>query len=712
MAATFRRIDAPQMRKPFFALVLFTIPALLLAFSVVMSREFAHVRDLRMSVEQSVTVRGNLIRLLSLHQDLETGQRGYALTGDPAFLQPYRKARADMRDGFLPLDDLARHATYLAPGLSRLHRLSQQKIRFSQGVVQTVAAGRSAQGLAMVRTGQGKQVMDAIRVEIGRLDALELARSRGMSGVRDGSRNRLERNTQLLLAGLALLLAAITAFTGRTIRQRQRALAMVQDLSDRQQAQFDGADDGMMLLDDKGFIREINPSVTRMFGYDEAALIGRHNTFLMDRPVNLATSQAWLRSVGAAGFGGAGRRQEFTGLRENGTVFDTDVAVSRISDDGAFFYVAAIRDVTERKRVEALKSEFVSTVSHELRTPLTSIGGALGLLAAGATGPLGDKAARLVAIAHSNCERLIRLINDILDIEKIESGKLQFAQEEVALDVVITRTLAANSQFAGDRAVSLRQVPCDTPLLVLGDADRIEQLLTNLVSNAIKHSCEDGTVEVSLTRDGACARIEVRDRGAGIPVEFRDRIFGKFAMADGSDSRSRGGTGLGLSIAREIATHHGGSVGYQDRDGGGTIFFTLLPLLNAPAGTECCDDDAHLPTVLHVDDDRDCLSVVASAFAGRARIVAVDTLARARAEISRQQLAGAIVDIEVLPHNGLDLIPELRAVHPDAVIVLFTAHDDLRAGNAADAVLIKSRASLDQLVSAVLVRLAIRERAA
>jgi CheY-like chemotaxis protein len=193
----------------------------------------------------------------------------------------------------------------------------------------------------------------------------------------------------------------------------------------------------------------------------------------------------------------------------------------------------------------------------------------------------------------------------------------------------------------------------------------------------------------------------VCDRGAGIPQEFRSRIFGKFAMADSSDSRARGGTGLGLSIAREIAQRHDGKLGFSDRPGGGTVFSVDLPLI-CEAATEQAPEAAGLPAVLHVDDDHDCLDVVASAFAGKAKVVSVATLDEARAALKEHHFSAAVVDVGMTPHNGLDLVPELRAAQAGLKVLLFTATDEPRSAEAVDAVLVKSRSSVEDLVSETL----------
>jgi PAS domain S-box-containing protein len=248
------------------------------------------------------------------------------------------------------------------------------------------------------------------------------------------------------------------------------------------------------------------------------------------------------------------------------------------------FYSLAT-DITELKRIDRLKTEFVSTVSHELRTPLTSIRSSLGLVAGGIAGKMPDAAMKLIDIAKNNCERLIRLINDILDIEKIESGKMQLDLQPMALMPLLEQAIAANEGYGLANNVSLT-LQCDEPALqvkVKGEADRLTQVVTNLLSNALKFSPPGGTVEVHVAKAGLGVRVEVRDHGPGIPEEFRTRIFQKFSQADSSDTRQKSGTGLGLNISRALVERMGGSIGFETRLGEGTTFFFELPLWNGPA---------------------------------------------------------------------------------------------------------------------------------
>ncbi|MFI5445680.1 ATP-binding protein [Polaromonas sp. UC242_47] len=234
-------------------------------------------------------------------------------------------------------------------------------------------------------------------------------------------------------------------------------------------------------------------------------------------------------------------------------------------------------DITELKRIDRMKSEFVSTVSHELRTPLTSIRGSLGLIAGGVAGQLPEAVKTLVGIAKTNCERLIRLVNDILDIEKIESGKMKLDLQAVDLKLLLAQALVANEGFGAAHKVGLSLHAPNDKVQVHVDSDRLMQVITNLLSNAIKFSPFGGAVEVHVSLPGTKVRIEVRDHGPGIPLEFRKRIFQKFSQADSSDTRQNGGTGLGLNISQAIVERLGGSIGFQTEAGAGSTFFIELP---------------------------------------------------------------------------------------------------------------------------------------
>jgi PAS domain S-box-containing protein len=246
-------------------------------------------------------------------------------------------------------------------------------------------------------------------------------------------------------------------------------------------------------------------------------------------------------------------------------------------EGGVVGVIAQGQDITRQLEAEQMKKEFTSTLSHELRTPLTSIIGSLQLVNSGVLGDVDKDVLDLTNVAERNSQRLLDLINDILDIEKIESGKLTLMPELLALDELVAESLVLNKGFAERFQVRYEARGTLLPVQVKADRKRLLQVMTNLLSNAAKFSPAGEPVEITMENRGADVRVGVRDRGPGIPESFRSRIFGRFAQADSSMTREKGGTGLGLAICKRLIELMEGHIGYADREGGGTVFYFDLP---------------------------------------------------------------------------------------------------------------------------------------
>ncbi len=290
---------------------------------------------------------------------------------------------------------------------------------------------------------------------------------------------------------------------------------------------------------------------------------------------------------------------------------DDDVATQALQQGAQDFLIKgevdvrglsrALRYAYERSRLERLKDEFVGTVSHELRTPLTSISGALGLLMTNAAGELPEPAKRILVIAHSNCLRLVRLVNDILDMDKSASGLVEYIYDRVNVLSLVEKSLEANRGFADGHRVGLRLEDAGSVRDVRADPDRLTQAITNLLSNAIKFSPADQDVVVKIENVADVVRISVRNYGLCIPTDFKPLIFERFAQADATNTRHKGGTGLGLSIVKQIVERLGGKVGFDDAVGGGTIFHIELPAwqeLSASAGRAPTAGQASAPMLV------------------------------------------------------------------------------------------------------------------
>jgi PAS domain S-box-containing protein len=329
-------------------------------------------------------------------------------------------------------------------------------------------------------------------------------------------------------------------------------------------------------LDPAGRIQQINPATEHLFGYTPSELSGQPVKTLILAKYHEEFDGEWRKLIET--------RQPMSGLklrnpRRDGIAIVCDWTVTPLvnSTGDIVSIIAQGRDVTQQLEAERMKKEFTSTLSHELRTPLTSIIGSLQLINSGVLGDIDKDVLELTNIAERNGQRLLDLINDILDVEKIESGKLTLFPESLSLGELLVESLALNRGFADRYKVRLA-VAADMPAVTVNaDRKRLQQVMTNLLSNAVKFSPEGATVSVTMEVIDGMVHVGVNDSGPGIPESFRHRIFSRFAQADMSYTRQKGGTGLGLAICKRLLEMMGGKIGFSDREGGGTIFWFDLP---------------------------------------------------------------------------------------------------------------------------------------
>lgn len=412
------------------------------------------------------------------------------------------------------------------------------------------------------------------------------------------------------------------------------------------------ASEGITILSD-GRIVDANSAFARLFGYELDQVVGRP---LLDVIAPESRDIATQR-LGA----GSERPVELRGRLKDGGTFDIELVTRAITYRNRQALGCVVRDITERKEIERLKNEFVSIVSHELRTPLTSIRGSLGLMEGGAVGELPPKARDLVRIARQNADRLIRLINDILDLEKIESGKIQLQIQQLDPNEVVESTVAELRGMAVLYKVSMEtRVECADA--IAGDRDRVIQILTNLLSNAIKFSPEGGMVTVMLTTGApGFLRCAVTDRGQGIPAEARERLFNRFEQLEPANTRKRGGTGLGLAISRSLVEQQGGRIGVDSEAGKGSTFWFELPLVPLPStrDTSVASADAQ-SGVLVVEDDAAIARVLGIMLRRDGHQVSTaNSLAEARALLARNRPSVILLDIKLPDGSGFDLLDEL-----------------------------------------------------
>ena len=395
-----------------------------------------------------------------------------------------------------------------------------------------------------------------------------------------------------LLAAAAAALALVAMFaqsalarrlaaSNRALRAESLDLAETQarlvDSRRRLQALLDHMPDGVLSFDVDGRVEWINPAGRLMFQRSIADTAGRPVAELIP-DIELARLDA--APIMADGLAPAHvPRLAMRGMRRDGTQFPLEAALVQIEVEQTRVGMCVCRDISELERIEHMKHEFVSMVSHELRTPLTSLRGSLALLADGSIGGLPPDAERLLKLARDNSERLVHLVNDILDFEKLRAGALRVELEPVDLCAAALHAVEAIDGMARQSQVTLRVVAAEPDLPVRADPARLAQVLGNLLSNAIRHSPPHGTVLLTLMRQAERVRLAVLDQGPGVPRDFMPRLFEPFAQALGAHHRKPGGTGLGLAISRALMELMHGGIGLDaPRDAQGASFWIELPL--------------------------------------------------------------------------------------------------------------------------------------
>lgn len=328
---------------------------------------------------------------------------------------------------------------------------------------------------------------------------------------------------------------------------------------------------GLLVVNEKGRIESINPRIEELFGYQSDELIGQHMMMLFphthDEDAETFARQIFDRALGHV--------EEREAVKSSGELFPTELSLTKFETLDGDRFLANILDLTERREVERLKREFVSTVSHELRTPLTAIRGSLTLITAGAVGELTDQLRKVVTIAERNTIRLIGLINDLLDLDKLEAGKLDMHFDDLPLSSVVERSVESVRAFGDQNGVTIEAA--STAAHVHADGDRLVQVVVNLLSNAIKFSSKGSSVQVQVKDLGDSVRILVVDQGRGIPEKYKNLLFQRFQQVEVADSKRRGGTGLGLAICKSIIEQHKGTIGVESEEGKGSTFWFEIP---------------------------------------------------------------------------------------------------------------------------------------
>ncbi|HTD05772.1 sensor histidine kinase [Undibacterium sp.] len=391
---------------------------------------------------------------------------------------------------------------------------------------------------------------------------------------------------------LGVLLALLVIFGTLVLRkQLQPLVGHILQEQKRMKLILENSTDAFVMVGENGKIRDWNTQAERSFGWARDEVLGKRLLELIIPPSQLDTVVARIKHLeddGNTRGTVVHSRVEIDTLHKTGRLVPMEISFASLYDAGGYAGHVFLRDISERRKVDALKDEFVSTVSHELRTPLTSIHGSLSLVLGGVTGEVSGKTHQLLTIAHRNSDRLIRLINDILDIEKIESGNMSFVFQNCSLPQLMQQGLELSAFYGQQYGVQFELIQPVPDVMVNVDQDRLIQVMINLLSNAAKFSHAAGTVEVAAqvlnskteSTTGRMVRIIVTDYGCGIAAGSHDKIFQKFSQVDGSDQRKKGGTGLGLSISRSIVEQMSGRMGFESTLDIGSSFYFELPVVD------------------------------------------------------------------------------------------------------------------------------------
>jgi PAS domain S-box-containing protein len=503
------------------------------------------------------------------------------------------------------------------------------------------------------------------------------------------SRQKQREDTEMM-ATVETVCASIGQFMARSAQESR-----LEELNRQKESILNSVADGIFGTDSSGRIVFVNPAAASMLGAHAFDLIGRtvHSVVHEERKGRekcsdqCRTGRAFMVREGSSG--------QDVFYRRNGASFPVEFSVTpMVEHNVAVGSVLSFRDISQRYALDRMKDEFVSTVSHELRTPLTSIRGSLGLLSTGLLGEMGEKASNLLRIAVSNSDRLVRLINDILDLERMQSGRAPLTYRSCDLEELARQAIDAMTPMAEAAKVQLLMEA--GPAQVEVDPDRLQQVMTNLLSNAIKFSPQGSQVTVSIERLLDGVTISVRDNGRGIPKDKLESIFDRFQQVDASDARQKGGTGLGLAICRTIVMQHGGRIWAERNVDRGSTFRMFLPSVTRDAdllhlGGSAASSVVSATSVLVCDENPETRGSLAESLRQNGYSVLEASSGDEAVSMARQSPIQAILlDMSLPSLHGWETLHLLRddlrtAAIPVVVLSAFGALNDPEVEKAADA---------------------------
>jgi PAS domain S-box-containing protein len=582
---------------------------------------------------------------------VEAAHRGYIASGDEHFIEEYRTGIDSVRRAVAVLDTLTSDNSDQTARLDKLKQLIGARLAYMDSANALRAGANNAPATLAMRRGSESSLRTGVYRTIEEVGEAE----------RDLLTHRNERLNDTLFAvkwitivGLAFSTFLVIASIGLIRIEIKRRRAANRDLAaseERLRDFLESASDLIQSSSADGRLVYANKALLDTLGYRADEVIGQPSEMFF-APEEVEKG-----------------RQLFDRLLAGESLTDIDTVYLR--KDGRRVHVAGssncrfengkpvatrtiLRDVTRQREVDSMKDEFVSIVSHELRTPLTSIRGALGLLAGGMLGDVPNRGKRMLDVAIANTDRLVRLINDILDVERIESGAVPMSRRRVSLNEIFDQVDELMQPLAHKADIALEIERLDVDLNA--DADRIVQTLTNLVGNSIKFSPAGTSVRIETARDVEHVHIRVCDEGRGIPADMLETVFARFQQVDARDNREKGGSGLGLAISRSIIEQHDGRIWAAGELKKGAIFHILLPIMppattTVDLKTESSERDA--PLVMICDDDADVRSVLGGVLEARGyRVSAAADGETAIAMAAEQQ--PSVILLDLLMPGGID----------------------------------------------------------
>ena len=538
-----------------------------------------------------------------LYIDASLAMSNYCLTGVPVYADKYDATKSQLFSELTKLESTAVSDEVEKDLLSRIDLKAKQGIEYLDKSRHTLDHMTSDNVLTRQVFKEIRSVAEMLDPLLQDLNSLEIASERQTATAK--VQNSMLLQIVLVAGGILNVLVAVGAaiffrdITSRLnlMRDNSYRLSRRESLNPR----LDGADEiseldgafhemaGALVeanrkeralvenavevicsIDGHGVISELNPAAEQLWGYKHEDLLGQRVMNLVAKPDQEATSSKFDEARNSKSV----VKFENKTQAKSGIVVDAQWAVSWSPADNSLYCV--IHDISERKKLEQLKREFIQMVSHDLRVPLTSLQMTLDLLLSGVYGELTEKGRPRIQHAFSELERLINLINQLLEFERMESGKVEIYAEPTELSEVVTRSVEAVRSLAERNKVSLQTQVFE--IEINGDGGKLIQVLVNLLGNAIKFSPAKTTVSASMERLDAEVEIRISDQGRGIPAEFKDKIFDRFEQVSIDDNRVKGGTGLGLAISKSIVVAHGGKIGVDSEEGVGSTFWIRLPL--------------------------------------------------------------------------------------------------------------------------------------